>query len=144
LNPSLWEELFFRGVMMILLLQLTRSLKRAFAIQIVIFGLAHIKGFDFWAFVDVVSVMVMAVGLTYAAYKTRALVAAIVWHYFHDAFLYTVQLPSDVSKSITDNVLFHGSLWLGIGIACLLTKLATDRLGVQAKRVLYSPDGPWP
>jgi hypothetical protein len=28
-------------------------------------------------------------------------------------------------------------LWVGVGIACLVTKLAADRLGVQAKADLY-------
>lgn len=70
LNPALWEELFYRGVLMIMLLRYTRSLRRALAIQVVLFGMAHIKGRDAWAFVDAFTVIIISIGFTYAAYKT--------------------------------------------------------------------------
>ncbi len=137
LNPALWEELFCRGVLMFLLLKFTRSLKQASVIQVVLFGLMHIKGVDLGAFVDVFSVMVMALGFTYVAYKTRSLVAGIVFHYFHDAFLYFVQLPGGISTGVVDEAMFHGLLWLMVGIACVITKLAVDRWGVRASTELY-------
>jgi membrane protease YdiL (CAAX protease family) len=142
LNPGLWEELFYRGVLMILLLQITRSLKLAFVIQIILFGAMHIKGLDLWDVVDVLSVMVLAWGYTFAAYKTRLLVAGIVWHYFHDAFLYTVQLPDGVYTGVAENVTFYGILWLMVGVACIAIKLAADRFGVRAPQALYLLDGP--
>jgi membrane protease YdiL (CAAX protease family) len=58
---------------MILLLRYTGSLRRASAIQAVLFGMAHVKGLGAWAFVDVFTVI--SIGFTYAAYKTRSLVA---------------------------------------------------------------------
>ena len=137
LNPGLWEELFYRGVLMILLLKLTRSLKWALAIQVALFALFHIKGTDIWAFVDVISVTVMAVGFTYAAYKTRALIAGIVFHYFHDAFLLFVQLGKDIDSSVADKAMFHGTLWVMVGVGCAITKLAVDRFGVRAPTELY-------
>jgi membrane protease YdiL (CAAX protease family) len=137
LNPALWEELFCRGVLMLLLLRFTGSLKQASVIQVVLFGLMHIKGVDLGAFVDVFSVMVMALGFTYVAYKTRSLVAGIVFHYFHDAFLYFVQLPGGISTGVVDNAMFYGLLWLMVGVGCVITKLAADAWGVRAATELY-------
>ena len=137
LNPGLWEELFYRGVLMILLLKLTRSLKRALVIQVALFALFHIKGIDIWVFVDVISVTVIAIGFTYTAYKTRALIAGIVYHYFHDAFLFFVQLGKDIDSSAVDKALFYGILWLMVGVGCAVTKLAVDRFGVRAPTELY-------
>jgi membrane protease YdiL (CAAX protease family) len=138
LNPALWEELFYRGVLMILLLRFTRSLKLALAIQVVLFGAYHIKGVDVWAWVDVFSVIVMAVGFTYVAYKTRSLVAGIVFHYFHDAFLYFVQPPDRIYSGAAENATFHGLLWLAVAIGCVITKWAADRGGVRGAEELYS------
>jgi membrane protease YdiL (CAAX protease family) len=137
LNPALWEELFYRGVLMFLLLRFTGSLKQAFVIQVVVFGATHIKGVDLGAFVDAFSVAVMALGFTYVAYKTRSLVAGVVFHYFHDAFLYLFQLPGGVYTGVVDNAIFYGVLWLMVGIGCVITKLAADTSGVRAANELY-------
>jgi len=138
LNPALWEELFYRGVLMFLFLKFTRSLKRAFVMQVVLFGLAHIKGVDVWAWVDVFSVIVIAIGFTYVAYKTRSLVAGVVFHYFHDAFLFFVQLSDGIHTGVTENAMFFGLLWLMIGVGCVITKLAADKFGVCAPTELYN------
>jgi hypothetical protein len=138
LNPALWEELFYRGVLMILLLKLTGSFRKAFIIQVLVFGLLHIKGFDFWSLVDAFTVGVIAIGFTYTAYKTQALAAGIVFHYFHDAFLFFVQLPKGVPSSTADNAVFYGLLWLMVGIGCLIIRLAVDVFGVQAPTPFYT------
>lgn len=137
LNPALWEELFCRGVLMFLLLRFTRSVKQAFVIQVVLFGATHIKGVDIGAFVDAFSVVVIAIGFTYVAYKTRSLVAGIVFHYFHDAFLFSVQLSGEIYTGVTDKAMFYGFLWLMVGIGCVITKLAADKCGVRARTELY-------
>jgi membrane protease YdiL (CAAX protease family) len=137
LNPALWEELFYRGVLMMVLLEATHSLKRASMVQVALFSLMHIKGTDVWAIVDVFSVAVLALGFTYVAYKTRSLVAGIVFHYVHDVLLFFVQVPQEVQTGVMDSLLFYGLLWLAVGAGCLFTKVATDRLGVQAAAALY-------
>ena len=137
LNPGLWEELFYRGVFMILLLKLTRSFKKAFLIQVLVFGLLHIKGIDLWGLVDAFTVAVIAIGFTYSAYKTQSLAAGIVFHYFHDAFLFFVQLPDGVYSGTKDNAVFYGLLWLMVGIGCLITKLSSEMLGIRASTPIY-------
>lgn len=138
LNPAVWEELFYRGVLMFLLLRFTRSLKKAVAIQVLLFGAAHIKGVDIEAWVDVLSVIVLAVGFTYVAYKTRSLLAGVVFHYFHDALLYFVRIPDGAYRGVAENVMFYGLLWLMMGIGCGITTLAADKMGVRAAEELYS------
>lgn len=68
------------------------------------------------------SVMVIAIGFTYAAYKTRSLLAGMVFHYFRDAFLFFVQVPGGVYSGITENAVFYGFLWLMVRIGCIITK----------------------
>jgi len=138
LNPALWEELFYRGVLMLLLLKRTNSLRRAFLIQVVLFGLAHIKGLAVASLVDTFSVMLMAVGFTCVAVETRTLVAGVVFHYIHDALLFLVQVPSGTKSTVGDTVVFYACLWLMIGVACAITRLAAERLGVRAPANPYS------
>lgn len=138
LNPGIWEEVFYRGIQMMVLLRLTKSLRKAAVIQIVIFGLSHIKGMSMISGIDVISVMIMGIGFTYTAYKTRSLAAGIVFHYFHDAFLFVVQVPSSVQTSVQDKVLFYVFLWSMVGLGCLVTKLATEKFNVISLTDLYT------
>jgi membrane protease YdiL (CAAX protease family) len=138
INPGIWEEFFFRGVILFVLLRMTRSVRKAALIQILLFGLTHIKGTDLSAWVDVLSVIVLAVGFTYTAYKTRTLIAGIIFHFLHDAFLFLPQVPGVELFGISEYIAFNGSLWIMVGVACVLTKFASDRLGVKAEDELYT------
>ena len=138
LNPGIWEELFFRGVLMIALLRYTKSLRQAAIIQVVIFGVAHLKGADIHALIEVISLIIIGAGLTYTAYKTRTLVTGILFHYLHDAFLFLVQLPSRAYTGSIDDVLFFALLWSMVGLGCLITKVAAERFEVRASTELYT------
>lgn len=138
INPGLWEEYFFRGIIMFLLITVTRSIGRAALIQIVLFGLSHIKGISLWSWIDVISVMVIAVAFTYATYKTGTLVTGIVFHFLHDAFLFLPQVPGGEKFGVFENTAFYASLWLMLAVACVLIKLAVERLGVKADEELYT------
>jgi hypothetical protein len=137
LNPGVWEEFFYRGIVMAVLLKGAKSVRRAALIQILLFGLAHVKGFGLWSWMDVISVMIVAVGLTYAAYKTRTLISGVVFHFAHDALLYLVQVPRSEELGFVEHAVFHLALWTMAGVACLLTRVAAERLGVQARTELY-------
>lgn len=137
LNAGVWEEFFYRGVIMVVLLKTAKSVRRAALIQILLFGLAHIKGTDLWSWVDVISVMIIALAYTYAAYKTRTLVAGIVSHFLHDVLLFFVQVPDREYVGFAENVTFYIALWITVGVTCLLTRVAAEKLGVQAQTELY-------
>lgn len=138
LNPGIWEEFFYRGILMIALLRYTKSLKRAAVIQVVLFGLSHIKGADIQSLIDVVSVIILGAGFTYATYKTRTLVTGILFHYLHDAFLFFVQLQGGVYTGLIENAIFYASLWSMMGLGCLITRFAVERLKVRAPTELYA------
>lgn len=136
-NPGLWEELFYRGVLMVLLIRDTKSVRGAALIQVIIFSLFHVKGFDLWSLVDVFSVSILTLGFTYTAYKTRSLIPGILYHFLHDAFIFVVQVPGEVALSNTQNAVFFFSLWVAVGAGCLVTKVSAERFGVQEKEELY-------
>lgn len=138
LTPGIWEEVLFRGVLMIVLLRLTKSLKKAAAIQIILFGLAHIKGFDLISLVDTFSVSIIAVAFTYITCKTRSLIPAIVFHYLHDTFLFFVQLPEGQYQGLSDNAVFYSFLWLSVALAVLVTKRMSERFSIQGSYDIYS------
>jgi membrane protease YdiL (CAAX protease family) len=139
INPGIWEEFFYRGVIMFLFLRLTGSLKRAANMQILLFGVTHIKGFDLWSWVDVISVMILAVAFTYTAYKTRTLIAGIVFHFVHDALLFVPQVPGANYVGLAENLAFFGCLWGMVALSIVLIKLASEKWGITAKVELYSP-----
>jgi membrane protease YdiL (CAAX protease family) len=138
LTPGIWEEVLFRGVIMIVLIRLTNSFKKAFIIQIVLFGLVHIKGFDILAFVDAFSVLIIAIAFTYIAYKTKSLIPGIIFHYLHDTFIFTVQLPDGVYTGLNDNALFYSSLWLSVGLSIIITKRFVERFNISGEYDLYN------
>lgn len=138
LNPGIWEEVFYRGIQMMILLRLTKSLRTAAVLQIILFGFSHLKGISITSGIDVISVMIMGIGFTYTAYKTRSLVAGIVFHYLHDAFLFVVQVPGSVQTTVLDTVFFYVFLWSMVALGCLVTKWAAGKFGVSSPMDLYT------
>ncbi len=140
INPAIWEELFYRGVMMFILLKTTRSLKVAAAVQIILFSLAHIKGTEIWDIADVLSVAIIGTGFTYTAHKTRSLIAPITFHYLHDAFLLTVQPPGREHIGVTENLTFYGILWFMVGLGCAITWFSTEYFGIRSANTFYESE----
>jgi membrane protease YdiL (CAAX protease family) len=116
---------------------MTSSFKKAAIIQVVIFALAHVKGFDFLSILDVFSVLVIAIGFTYMAYKTKSLIPGIVFHYLHDTFLFSVQIPGGDYTGFKDNALFYSVLWISIGLVILVTKHLSEKYQIVNKFNLY-------
>jgi hypothetical protein len=65
--------------------------------------------------------MILAAVFVYTAYKTRTLIAGIVFHFLHDALLYLVQVPGGEYIGFGENLAFFLALWLMAGVACLLS-----------------------
>ena len=122
---------------MVVLLQRVRTIRQAALIQILLFGLTHVKGFDVWGCVDVASVMILGTAFVYVAYKTRTLVAGIVFHFLHDSLLYVVQVPGGDYFGLRENLAFFVALWVMVGVACLVARVAAERLGVRSEAELY-------
>jgi len=131
LTPGIWEEIMFRGVMLILLLQMTRSLKKASLIQAALFALAHLSGFSLLALVDIISVFFIGLLFTYTAVKTRSLIPGIIFHYLHDTFVLYAQPPERLMTSFSSNASFYGGLWMALFVGFWAVKLITEHYQLQ-------------
>jgi len=140
LSPAVWEEIMFRGIMVILLMRFFHSVKKAFIIQIIIFGLLHIKGFGFWELFDIISVMFIAASFSYSAYKTKSLIPGIIFHYLHDTFLYTVQLPDGIYEGTNDNLLFYAMFWLSLGLTLFFIKNLSEKFNITVPYCYYDSE----
>ncbi len=137
LTPGIWEEVFYRGILMIVFLRITKSITRAAVFQVLIFALAHFKGVDLSALVDVFSVMIIAIAFTYLACKTKSLIPGIIFHYLHDTFLFAVQIPGGEYSGFHDSALFYGGLWLAMLVIIGITKVFSEKLGVVSSFDFY-------
>jgi membrane protease YdiL (CAAX protease family) len=131
LTPGVWEEFCFRGMIMLVLLNATKSLKRAFIWQIIIFGICHIKNFDLLSLVDAFSVLIISITYTYLAVKTKSLFSGIIAHFLYDSFLFVVQIPKGEYIGFTDNAWLYSFLWFSVGISFFLIKLFADKFHIQ-------------
>ncbi len=135
--PGFWEEMFFRGILSLVLLQYTKKIRKSLILQSLIFGLLHVKGFDFWSLVDTVSVIFMGLVFSYIAYKANSLVPGIIFHFLHDAFIYLFQVPDEMLQGFWEKAIFFIGFWLMLGVGTLLTKIFTDFFRIKESSPLY-------
>ena len=109
--PGVWEEVYFRGIIMIALIKIVKDVKKATIYQCIIFAILHLGNFDFWSVIDIISVFFIGLLLTYVARKTNSLIPGIIFHFLHDAFLFLVQVPDGVFIGTFENVIFYAWLW---------------------------------
>ena len=138
--PGIWEEVYFRGILMFVLIGIVKDVRKAAVLQSAIFGFCHFRGFELWSLVDIGSVVLFGISFTYTAYKTNSLVPGIIFHFVHDALLFLVRVPDGVYIGTFENVAFFVGLWIMLGVGCLITKLAAEKIGVRQASVLYSVD----
>jgi membrane protease YdiL (CAAX protease family) len=141
LTPGIWEEIMFRGVLMIILIRHYRSISKAFWLQTVIFALCHITGFTLEALFEVISVFIIGITFSFVALRTRALIAGIVYHYIHDAFLFLVQNPNGEYFGFADNATFYIFLWTAMLVNLMLVVVFTKNMGVKSPLSPYEFDG---
>ncbi len=140
LTPGIWEEILFRGILMIVLIRITKSFKKAAIIQIVIFSLLHIKGLDLLSFVDAFSVGIIAIAFTYIAYKTKSLIPGIIFHFLHDTFIFAVQLPDEQYVSFQDNLFFYATLWFSVLLVVFVIKRLVEKYNIINEYDFYQEE----
>lgn len=131
LNAGIFEEFFYRGIIMVILINVFKSAPKAFFIQIIIFGLVHIKGTDALSLFDAFFVVIMASVFSLSAIRTQSLWAGIVFHTLHDTFLFAVQNPKGEYIGVNENVIFYSFLFAGLIIGTLVILFATRYLSVK-------------
>lgn len=127
LVPGVFEEIVFRGFIMIAALEFFKSYKKATLFQVVIFMLSHMKSFDLWGIVDFITVGIIAIGFTYVVLKTYHLYVAMIYHFIHDAFIFLVQKPSDYEQSDFERLIFYLFVWIGVIVIMIITKLYSEK-----------------
>jgi membrane protease YdiL (CAAX protease family) len=130
LNAGIFEELFYRGIIMVILINIFKSVPKAFFVQIIIFGLVHIKGTDALSLFDAFFVVIMASVFSFSAIMTQSLWAGIVFHVLHDTLLFAVQNPKGEYIGVNENLIFYSFLFVGLIIGTLVILLSTKYLKV--------------
>jgi len=127
LTRGIWEEVFFRGIILALFLRYypTRKATAVF-FSTFIFAIIHLGRVNLETLVDVVSIFFMGLLFTYVVLKTGSLLPAIIFHYVHDVFVLLVQNTPGADK-VPALALLYGFLWMALIIGALLTKFVVER-----------------
>lgn len=59
--------------------------------------------------------------------KTKSLLAGMVFHFLHDAFLFVVQLDQGIVFNPTEAFIFYGCLFVSVGLGIVVTNLMTRK-----------------
>lgn len=122
LTRGVWEEVFFRGIMLAILMRFY-SRRKAVLWMTTVFALVHLNIMDvtFAAVLDVVSIFFIGLLFVYLVLKTGSLLPAIVFHYVHDVFVLLVQNAPGASEPMV-SVLLYGFLWAALAVGAVLTR----------------------
>ncbi|MCD4690147.1 CPBP family intramembrane metalloprotease, partial [bacterium] len=127
LTRGIWEEVFFRGIILAVLIRLY-SLRRAVLWSTFVFAIVHLNvaGLDLEHIVDVISIFFMGLLFVYIVIKTGSLLPAIIFHYVHDIFVMLVQNAPGADPTQA-SVLLYALLWVALATGALLTKQIVER-----------------
>jgi len=121
LTRGIWEEVFFRGILLALLTKIY-GLRGAVLWSSAVFAVVHLKTGDLSpvAIVDIVSIFFMALLFTFVVLRTGSLLPAIVFHYVHDVFVNLVQNAPGANEG-TAAALLYAFLWMALVAGGFLT-----------------------
>ena len=127
LTRGIWEEVFFRGIILVLFMRLYPQ-RRAVFLTSFLFALAHLNPMhlSLGTVVDVLSIFFMGLLFTYLVLETGSLLPAIVFHYVHDIFLLLVQNTPGADETLASALLF-GFLWTSLAAGAVITRYAARR-----------------
>ncbi len=131
LTRGIWEEVFFRGIMLAILMRFY-SPRKAVLWMTAVFALVHFNIMDatLAGAVDVVSIFFIGLLLAYLVLKTGSLLPAIVFHYVHNIFILLVQNTPGADEPMA-SVLLYGFLWVALAVGAVLTKYCLVRAKVS-------------
>ena len=136
LTRGIWEEVFFRGIILVLFMRVYSQRKAVF-FSTFLFALVHLDPMALSPemIVDVVGIFFMGLLFTYLVLKTGSLLPGIVFHYVHDIFVLLVQNTPGVDKVLA-SVLLYGFLWGALAIGALLTRYIVERWSTRGTATL--------
>ena len=127
LTRGIWEEVFFRGIILGLFFRFNNK-KKAIFYSTFLFAIIHLNTFppDIETLIDILSIFFMGLVFTYLVLKTGSLLSGIIFHYVHDIFVLLVQNTPGTNKVI-ELSLFYTFLWAALGIGVFATKKIVER-----------------
>jgi len=127
LTRGIWEEVFFRGIILVLFMRIYPRRKAVFFATF-LFAIVHLDPMNLSVetIIDVISIFFMGLLFTYLVLKTGSLLPAIVFHYVHDIFLLLVQNTPGADETLASALLF-GFLWTSLVIGAIITKYVVER-----------------
>ena len=136
LTRGIWEEVFFRGIILVLFMRVY-PLRKAVFFSTFLFAVVHLNpmAINLEIIVDVVSIFFMGLLFTYLVLKTGSLLPAIVFHYVHDIFLLLVQNTPGADETLA-SALLYAFLWIALLIGAVLTKYIVARWPTKGSKTL--------
>jgi len=127
LARGIWEEVFFRGIILVLFMRIY-PLRKAVFLSTFLFAVVHLNpmAINMEMIVDVVSIFFMGLLFTYLVLKTGSLLPAIVFHYVYDIFVLLAQNTPGADETLA-MVLLYAFLWIALIIGAFLTKYVVNR-----------------
>jgi membrane protease YdiL (CAAX protease family) len=136
LTRGIWEEVFFRGIILVLFMRLL-SKRKAIFFSTFLFAIVHLNlmAISVHTLVDVVSIFFMGLLFAYVVLKTGSLLPAIVFHYVHDIFVMLVQHTPGADETLASAFLY-AFLWMALLVGAVLTKYIVERWPTQVSKTL--------
>jgi len=136
LTRGIWEEVFFRGIILVLFMRLYPKRKAVF-LAAFLFAVVHLNLLDLnlHEVVDVISVFFIGLLFTYLVLKTGSLLPAIVFHYVHDIFLLLVQNTPGADETLASAFLY-AFLWIALLTGAVLTKTIVEHWPTKGSTTL--------
>lgn len=127
LTRGVWEEVFFRGIMLAILIRFYGQRKAVLWVT-TIFALVHlnIMNVTLEGVVDVVSIFFIGLLFAYLVLKTGSLLPAIVFHYVHNIFVLLVQNTPGATEPMA-SMMLYGFLWVALAVGAVLTRYIAGR-----------------
>ena len=136
LTRGIWEEVFFRGIILVLFMRLYPK-RRAVFLATFLFAVVHLNplALNLHMVVDVISIFFMGLLFTYLALKTGSLLSGIVFHYLHNIFLFLVQNTPGADE-VRAAMLLYSFLWFALVIGAMLTKYIVEHWPTKGSKTL--------
>ena len=135
LTRGIWEEIFFRGIILVLFMRVFTKRKAVF-FSTFLFAVVHlnIMALSPEIFIDVVSIFFMGLLFTYLVLKTGSLLPAIIFHYVHDIFVLLVQNTPGANEQLASTLLY-AFLWIALIIGAVLTKYIVENWSTKGSTI---------
>ena len=127
LTRGIWEEVFFRGIILVLFMRVF-PLRKAVFFSTFLFAVIHLNpvAISIEMIVDVISIFFLGLLFIYLVLKTGSLLPAIIFHYVHDIFVLLVQNTPGANETLA-SILLYAFLWIALILGAVFTKYVVER-----------------